>query len=536
MLYAGASALALAGPVMAQDARSSRLQVTPYVEAQQLLYANLDGGGGDDVVTYTQLAAGVDAVIANRNAMGQLSYRYDRFIGWEDGQQDQSVHSGFARVSLVAVPDLLSFDAAGIATRARTSLRGASPEFFAGDTRNTTQVYALYAGPSFARSLDGIDVSAAYHIGYVHADTGQGGFDLGPGAPVLEDYSSAVSHRVDARIGMRPGALPFGWAVSGGLIREDARRLDARFDDRFVRGDVTVPVTYALALVGGIGYEEIEASQRQILTDAAGNALLDEDRRFQGDPNRPRVLVYDQDGMIWDVGVLWRPDRRTSLEARYGHRYGGEVWYGNFSHQLSETATVQAGVYNQLETFGLGLTAAVATLPTSFAGVNNPFTGALDGCVFGNGQGGACLDNPLQSVNGSLFRARGAWALWSGGRGPWSYGVGLAYAQRRYIATTFGNGLYSFDGVKDESVTAQANLGRQLSTSAALSGNLYATWYDSGLPGAPSVVTYGASGFYSKSFSNHLVGQAGAGLYSSEQEGVEDPIVGSLLVGLRYQF
>ena len=31
-------------------------------------------------------------------------------------------------------------------------------------------------------------------------------------------------------------------------------------------------------------------------------------------------------GSIWDVGLLWKPNPRTSLNAKYGSRYFGDAW------------------------------------------------------------------------------------------------------------------------------------------------------------------------------------------------------------------
>ncbi|MCX7676652.1 MAG: preprotein translocase subunit YajC, partial [Alteraurantiacibacter sp.] len=61
-------------------ARSRGVTVQPYIEAAQVLSAELTPG--NDVVTYTRLAAGVDAGFAGRNSAGSLSLRYERRIGY----------------------------------------------------------------------------------------------------------------------------------------------------------------------------------------------------------------------------------------------------------------------------------------------------------------------------------------------------------------------------------------------------------------------------------------------------------------------
>ncbi len=134
---------------------------------------------------------------------------------------------------------------------------------------------------------------------------------------------------------MGPGKLPFGWLLSAGYDREDASQLDQRYEGRYYRGDVTLPVSATLALTGGVGYEDIEASQRRALRDANGAPVIDGRGRFVTDPNSPRLLAYDTDGLIYDAGVIWRPNRRTTLEARAGWRYGGEMLVGSLDYRIS---------------------------------------------------------------------------------------------------------------------------------------------------------------------------------------------------------
>jgi hypothetical protein len=69
-------ALGIAGMVIALSAPSQaqRTQVVPYLEVQQVLGADLNGG---DVLTYTSVAAGVDARTQTRRVEAQISYRYE---------------------------------------------------------------------------------------------------------------------------------------------------------------------------------------------------------------------------------------------------------------------------------------------------------------------------------------------------------------------------------------------------------------------------------------------------------------------------
>ncbi len=508
---------------------SARHEVVPYLEVEQVVNADLNGG---DTLTYTAVAAGIDASVSTKRVEAQISYRYERRIAWDKDVGDDDIHTGLARLDYHLTPDV-TLEAGGIAARARTDIRNATPVFLTGNDNGVSQIYGFYAGPSFARRIGGFDVTAAYRFGYVKVDNGFDG-GLTPGQPVLDSYSSSTSHEFDASVGQRAGSLPFAWTVSGGLVRENVNRLHQRYDGKFIRGDVTLPVSDTLALTAGIGYEKIKSTQRDILRNPDGTPVLSDNGRLVGDPDAPRLLAYDTDGLIYDAGVIWRPNRRTSLEAHVGKRYGDTFVTATLEHRLSESSGVQAGIYNSVQSFGRQLTGSLATLPTAFRTPINPLVGNLDGCVFGTTPGsGGCLGS-LQSITTSNYRNRGAYALFSGGRGRWRYGVGASYDQRKYLAPSNAT-FFSLAGVKDDSLTGEANLTRDLSSSASLEGALYVQRYNSGIADTPATTSIGATATYSKSFSNHLSGQAALGVYDTRQDGFDDT-VGTALVGLRYQF
>jgi hypothetical protein len=88
-----------------------------------------------------------------------------------------------------------------------------------------------------------------------------------------------------------------------------------------------------VSLVGGIGYEDVSVSERDAVRDIDGNPVVGADGRLVTDSASPRLLSFDTDGLIWDAGVLWRPSRRTSLEARVGRRFGSTTYIGNLNYQ-----------------------------------------------------------------------------------------------------------------------------------------------------------------------------------------------------------
>ncbi|MFN5824598.1 MAG: hypothetical protein ACK44T_11320, partial [Sphingomonadales bacterium] len=310
-------------PKKARSGDRARVEVTPYIEAQQVLLVDVSGSG--EVLTYSTIAAGVDAAINTRRAEAQVNVRYERLIGYDDDVQGQDNISGLARGS-VAITRNLSIEAGGIATRSRIDNRVGTPGTILGNQDNVTQVYSVYTGPTFAAQVGDLSVNAAYRAGYTKVEANDVG-PLPPGQLAADLFDDSVSHSAMASVGMQPGNLPFGWAVSAGWDREDASQLDQRFDAKYARADVTVPITPTLAAVGGVGYEDISISERDALRDALGNPIITPSGRFVTDPASPRLIAYESDGLIWDAGVLWRPSNRTSLEARYGRRYGTDTYF-----------------------------------------------------------------------------------------------------------------------------------------------------------------------------------------------------------------
>jgi uncharacterized protein (PEP-CTERM system associated) len=531
----GLQAVAITGLFLfGTQAAQARGDIAPYLEVQQVVLAELDGEG--EVLTYTSVAAGVDARVSTRRVEAQISYRYERRIAWEDDLVDEDVHSGLAQARIELVQDVLSLDAGAIAARARLDPRGPAFGFSAADDRNIAEVYGGYVGPTVSTHVGPVAVGASYRLGYVHVDDhGLAGTGF-PGGP-LDRYESATSHSLSASVGMDPGELPIGWTVAAGYEREDTDRLDQRYEGKYVRGDVVVPISPTFAVTGGIGYEKLEASQQDVVRDSNGLPVVTPGGKLVADPSKPRLLAYDQSGLIWDVGVIWRPSPRTELQARAGRRYGGTTVVGTLQHQISESAALNVVVYDSVSSFGRSIISDISGLPTKFNvkhhGLNAGLGGA-GGCIFGTEPGtGACLDDAFQSVSTFNFRSRGASLMLSGSRGAWDMQVGAGYARRKYLAPD----LFSINGVEDESLSVQGFLGRKLTRTSGLDFEAYASWLDSGIEGNNTIFSSGVTATYYRSFFwDRLQGQASVGLYSTDSGDGDDSAIAAAMIGLSYQF
>lgn len=511
--------------------------VTPYIEAQQVVSAELSPGS--EVLTWSTLAAGVDAGIARRNTQGALSLRYERRIGWGNGTSDSDAISGVARASTAIVPHVLTIEGGAMAARMSVENNGAAVAGQAfGDS--VTQVYSLYAGPTLQTNMGDVGVEAHYRIGYTRVEAPDA-ILTAPGQPAIDVFDDSVVHNAGVHIGTKPGEpLPVGIGLGAGWNREDVSNLDQRIDDKHVRGDITLPVGSDVALVGGVGYEDVRISARDAVFDAGtGLPVIGPDGRYVTDKSQPRQIAYDTDGLIWDAGVLWRPSRRTALEAHVGRRYGSTSYYGSFAYAPNKSTSINVSVYDNVTSLGGALNTALAGLPTRFEAVRNPLNGDLGGCVAATGENGtgqsSCLVGALGSIRSAAFRGRGVMATVGISRRALQYGIGAGYDRRRFIAAP-GTVLAVANGVIDENLWVAAYLNGRIDRNSSFGTTAWANWYQSGDALSGDVSALGATAAYYRSITSHLSATAAVGIQGVNRELLEDVWSAQGMVGVRYSF
>lgn len=528
-----------AAPEEAKDTRSrrekrnprvGRLALDAYIEAAQIVDAELSPG--NETLTYSTIAAGVDANLDGRNNDASLSLRYERRFGHGRAEDSDTV-SGLGRASIAIAPRTLTVEAGVLAEKTSVENNGGA---VVGSLRGQTdsQVYSMYAGPSLTTHVGAAKVDAHYRIGYTKV-TEPDALSVAPGADPVDVFDESVVHDAQVHIGTRPHeALPVGIGAGAGYFQEDISNLDQRVRDVHARVDVTVPITQDLALVGGIGYEDVEVSSRDALRDGAGNAVIGSDGRLVTDEASPRQIAYETSGLIWDAGVMWRPSARTQLEAHVGRRYGSTSYFGSFSWAPSARQSVNVAVYDSVSGFGGQVNRALAKLPTQFQAVRNPLTGDITGCVVAL-EGGTCLGGALGSIRSATFRARGVAATWGVDTGRLQFGLGAGYDQRKFMAAP-GTILAVANGVIDENYWLTAYFNGELDRRSSFSTNVYANWLQSGFAGAGDASALGATAAYNRSLTNRLSATVAVGLDGVSRETEDDLWTASALAGVRYTF
>lgn len=511
---------------------SRNVRIQPYIEAAQLMVAELSPG--EDVVTFTQLAAGVDASVTGRNNGGSVSVRYEYNVGYGDAIDSNTV-SGVARGYVSVVPQLLTFEAGALAARSQVNGNGGVTPNPLINQGSDSRVYSLYAGPTLATRAGDVDVSANYRIGYNKVESPDA-LVTAPGADPIDVFDDSLVQSAGVRVGTRAGEpLPVGVGLGAGWVQEDVSNLDQRVRDMHVRADVSVPVTQSLAVVGGVGYEDVEVSSRDAVLDANGVPVVGADGRFVTDKTEPRQIAYETDGLIWDVGVMWRPSRRTTLQAAVGRRYDSTTYYGSLSYAPNARSSFNVNVYDAISGFGNQLTNALANLPDQFSATRNALTGDLNGCV-ASLEGNNCLTGALGSVRSSVFRSRGVAASYSMLIGRMSAGIGAGYDRRKFVAAP-GTVLASANGVVDESYYLAAYLNGEVGSNGRFTTNAYANWVQSGFTNAGDVFATGGSAAYSHRILDGLSARAAVALdHLDSEQANQDLTAASALLGLRYDF
>lgn len=521
-----------APPPDVRPPRRLRVDIGGYVEGQAGVSAELGDGGGlgnDDTLTYTAVAAGIDGQVSTRRVAASFGYRYERRFELEGNLPDADVHSGIAQVRAQLVPNTVSVEAAGIATRTG----GTGRALGVNEREAGAEVYAGYAGPTLTTRAGNVEINAFYRLGYVNVDD-----DSLSGFASPEGNFNSTIHMGGASASVRPGVLPVGVTVSVGHVSASTSTFDSEFEGQFARAEALLPVNPSLALTAGVGYSRGRATQQDLLRDGNGVPVFDGDGNLAPDPNAPRVTAYDVEGVFADAGFIWRPSPRSELQLRAGINDDGDpIVGGSAAFQLGRSFGFSFSLYDNDETYGTNLTRNLRDLPDEFKIERDPLSGGLSsGCTFDEDRPGrgVCLSPALQSLTGASFRARGGSVLFSGGGRQWNWGGGVTYARREYHLPD--NPIFADAFAPDDQDFAVfVSGGRRLGRSASIGFDTFFSRYDSDAVDR-DVNTFGGRASFTQGFLlNRLELLLALGV-THRSMFLEDSLVADGVIGLRYVF
>ena len=509
------------------------ITISPYIEAAQVFSSTRSPI--HDSLTYTRVAVGVDTAIRGRNNEASVSLRYERRIGYG---KSKSVNgddiSGLGRASVTLIPQTLKLEAGLLATRTRVEGSGASVVSPIDIGDSVTQVYSGYVGPSLSTHAGNVAINGHYHFGYTKLTAPRSVTPV-PGQTPVDFFDHSTSHNAEIHAGTKAGeGLPVGVGLGAGYNQENVSNLDQRVRDFHARADLSLPVGHDLALVGGVGYEKVTISGRDALRDSSGNPVIGAGAHFVADRSSPRQIAFNTSGLIWDVGVMWRPSRRTSLEAYVGRRYGSRSVWGTFAYAPNDRSSLNVAVYDRISGFGSQVNDALSNLPTQFDVLRNPLNGGLTGCVSSQVNGG-CISGALGSVRSAVFRSRGVAASYGVNLGRFAAGIGGGLDRRKFIAAP-GTVLAVANGTTDQNIWMNAYLNANLGEHSSVSSNVHANWFQSGTGVVGDGSAIGATVAYNRTINRHLSANAAVGVDEISHNAVPNITTASALVGVRYGF
>jgi hypothetical protein len=522
----------LAGGGMGSAAHADRPQFGAFMNVDQIGEVQFSGTGDD--VTYTEVSGNLTAQIKNRRIVASGSYRLSYRIP-EYGKVDKTLNQdGVMRLQANVIEEWVTADAGVIITRARVAPGGAAPQTNSANAKNLTQTYSTFFQPTIAHHFGDLGFSGTYRYAYTKNE----GTQQGLGAdPLNNRFDSSVDQQVTATAGMHRGELPFDWTATLEYSAENATDLAKHTRSLTATDEVVQPLTDAVALVASGGYEHIKISQRRPLVNPfTGTPIRDSNGRFIVDPTSPRLLTYDMKGMIGDAGIIWKPSRRTRLEARAGHRYGGLTVTGLFEWKPSDRSGMTFQVTDRIETYGQGVSGGLAASPVQLdLSQSSDPTDSYQNCLFGKGAGtGRCIGGSLGQASASNYRERAASIIFNHRMRRWTFSASAGYSRRSYIDTP--GTVFSLDGVVDQLFFGELSMGGILTRQSGVSFSFRANYFKNGQVGVSDVQSGSFSANYYRSFGRGIRLRADFSVDASKQDGITADVSGRAQLGLQYKF
>ncbi|MES2497178.1 MAG: hypothetical protein V4618_13785 [Pseudomonadota bacterium] len=523
-----------AGGAACGTAHADRPQIGAFVSMEQVAESQLQGPGEDDT-TYTEVSANLTGQISNRRIVASASYRLSYRIP-EMGNIDKSVNQdGLLRLQANIIDEWLSVETGAIATRSRVDASGAAPQFNIGNPQNLAQTYSAFIQPNIAHQIGEVGLGLSYRYAYTKNESSQG--NSGATGPLNDRFDSSRIQQLNVNVGMEPGSLPFGWKVASEYRHENTTNLAEHFRSFNVIGEVRYPLeSIPVALVASGGYEQTRTSEREALIDPlTGLPVLGKGGRFVVDPASPRVLTYDVAGLVANAGVIWKPSRRTRMEARVGRRYGDLSVTGLVEMRPSERSGLTFIVTDRVESFAQGLSSGLAGTSPSLDLTQIDPASSYQQCLFGKTAGaGQCIGGALGQASASSYRDRSANIIFTRSMRTWTFSGGLGYSRRTYIDNP--NSPVSLEGVVDESFFTNMSIARPLSRDSGLSLSFSGNLFKNGQIGADDVMSGSLSTSYYRTFGRGIQMQASVSVDGSKQDGIPTDVSGRARLGVQYRF
>lgn len=344
-------------------------RITPRVELRH----SFNNTTNDDFTMITALAPGFSAHIDTRRIKAQADYEFARRFGWGEELFDKGQHRLVANGQAEVIRELVFVQAGGVVTQMFRDWRGPLSSSPDANNPNQSTVSSFYVQPSLREDFGRIAaLDASYRFHYSDVNNAGRIFRAGEVAPPGTDFSLApasdsVGHEAQVSLSNSHAASRFVWTWRNRYSRDDRSDLDEFMRTYSSILDLSYSINRKVHLLGSIGYDDMYDEQDNLLVDPlTGFPILDNRGQLQVDPNEPRRVVIDRQGVTWDVGFRLTPSRRTELTIRGGRQYGDSVMNGSASYEIREGIKLTASYNESIDTFGRLFAGQLAGQPFSF--------------------------------------------------------------------------------------------------------------------------------------------------------------------------
>lgn len=392
-------------------------RVTPSLEISETYTDNVELSSIDRESDFiTRISPGINVVGKSARLDVNVNYVANYLIFARSDEETDLRHNLNAGIVSELIEDWVYLDGRASINQQFIDRGGAisANEDNVTDNRQTVQSYSI--SPSIRRRLGSFaDARLAYYFSYVK--TGQPENPLVAPLDVLEDTKS---HRVNLNLdsGSRFQRLRWGTSVD---YRKENRASASSFEDMNYRFYGDYSVNRWLALVGSVGYEDIDDN----------------------------TLSRDRGGFVWDAGVRLTPGPKSEVTIRGGRRYGDTNWSMHGVYRLSERSMFNIGYSEEITT-----SSRVLTDQLVFDRLNPAFD-----------PGGFSL------TDSAFMRKR------------WELGFSGSRKRNTFAFNTFHEKRYSdFVGTREKSYGIQGDFSRRLSRAATafIGGTYRHSEFDSG--------------------------------------------------------
>lgn len=222
-------------------------------------------------------------------SMADVNYQLTMSLGLGSTDPRPLAHNLVAIGEVEAVEDFFFLGANAGARLGGSSSFAESIDAINFNADQGRQSFSVGLMPRFVAHLNRyVDLVSNNAVNYVtYSDDSAGG----------DDSSFGTRLHIGARSGRYFG--PWSWRADAAQ-RKTTYQSDSTRDSTRSHAELGIgyPINAHLLLRGGIGYENNDIQTSRSVTS----------------------------GSIWDIGLLWKPNPRTSLNAKFGSRYFGDAW------------------------------------------------------------------------------------------------------------------------------------------------------------------------------------------------------------------